>query len=282
MSISRIATVTLIAGMAACAKEVPPPPPPPAPNVVTVHAADFAYQIPDQIPSGFTTFQLVNDGPNLHHMVVARLDSGKTFTDATAALAKPGAPPAWLVLVGGPNAPDPKTQSNATLDMKPGDYVVFCVVDIPGGVPHLAKGMIRPLKVVPATGATAPAPTADYTVALSDYTFGLSEQLTAGKHTIAVTTNPGQPHELEIVKFLPGRTMEDFGKDMGLLMAGKPLPGPLSASAVGGVAPAIEGTTQYFTVDLTPGNYAILCFFPDRKDGKPHMEHGMIREFTIH
>jgi hypothetical protein len=282
VSASRLRGILAVAVLAACAqKEEVPPPPPPTPNIVTVRASDFAYAIPAEIPAGFTTFRLVNDGPNLHHMVVARIDSGKTYDEAKTALGKHGPPPGWLVPVGGPNAPDPQAQSNATLDMKVGEYVVFCMVDIPGGVPHIAKGMINPLKVVAATGATAAAPNADVTMTLADYSFTLSKPLTAGSHTIAVTTSPGQPHEVEIIKFAPGKTMADFSKDMQLMMSGKPLPGPLSASAIGGVAPGVAGTTQYFTVDLTPGNYALLCFLPDAKDGKMHLEHGMVQQFTI-
>lgn len=269
---------TAIAGCAP--KDEAPPTPPPAPNVVTVRASDFAYTLPAEIPAGFTTFNLVNDGPNLHHMVVARLDSGKTFEDAKAAFTKPGMP-AWVVPVGGPNAPDPSAQSNATLDLQPGDYVVLCLVDIPGGVPHLAKGMISPLKVVAATGPAAPAPTADVAITLADYSFTLSKPLTAGKHTISVTAAPGQPHELELIKFAPGKTMADFGKDMELMMTGKPMPAPLSVSAIGGTGPAGPGITQYFTVDLTPGDYAFLCFVPDAKDGKMHLDHGMVQMFTI-
>jgi hypothetical protein len=31
-------------------------------------------------------------------------------------------------------------------------------------------------------------------------------------------------------------------------------------------------------VDLPPGDYGLLCFLPDSKDGKPHYEHGMAKE----
>ncbi len=281
-TVSRLAGLLAVGAIAACAaKEEQAPPPPPTPPVITVRASDFSYVIPAEIPSGFTTFRLVNDGPNLHHMIIARIDSGKTFDEAKAALAKHAPPPPWLIPVGGPNAPDPKSQSNATLNMQPGNYVVFCMVDIPGGVPHVAKGMISSLKVVPSTTAEAPAPKADLEIALSDFIFGVAGPITAGTHTIAVTTNPGQPHELELVKFAPGKTMDDFMKDMQTMMAGKPLAGPLSASAIGGVAPAVAKTTQYFTVDLTPGDYALICFLPDNSDGKMHFEHGMIKQFTI-
>jgi hypothetical protein len=281
---SLISTLTAASlAVSACAPkdtaEVPATPP--SPNVVNVRATDFALELPPQIPAGFTTFRLANGGPNLHHMIIARIDSGKTYADAKAALEKPGMPPMWLVPVGGPNAAEAAGESNSTLDIQPGEYVVFCVVDIPGGVPHVAKGMLGQLTVTPATGVTAAAPTADITMTLADYSFQLSTPLTAGKHTIAVVTAPGQPHEVELFRLAPGKTLEDFGKDMGALMGGKPMSGPMAATAVGGTAPAVAGITQYFDVDLTPGDYILMCFMPDAKDGRPHREHGMVQVVKV-
>src|ERR1043166_8618187 len=102
-----------------------------APTVVTAHAKDFAFDIPDSVAAGTITFKLVNDGPNFHHMQIVRLDSGKTVADMSAAMSKPGAPPpAWLSFVGGPNAPDPKSESNATVTLTPGNYAAICLVDM--------------------------------------------------------------------------------------------------------------------------------------------------------
>ena len=41
------------------------------------------------------------------------------------------------------------------------------------------------------------------------------------------------------------------------------------------------GGVAYLPVDLPAGNYALLCFIPDAKDGKPHLEHGMVKPFTV-
>src|SRR5512142_1627211 len=84
----------------------------PATHVAVVHAKDFAFEAPDSITAGWTTFHLVNDGPNLHHIQLVRLDSGKTAQDLADAMKNPGPPPHWAVFVGGPNAPDPSTQSD--------------------------------------------------------------------------------------------------------------------------------------------------------------------------
>jgi hypothetical protein len=207
-------------------------------------------------------------------MLVVRLDSGKTVNDFTESIKKPGPFPAWAVIVGGPNAPNPSQQSNATFDIQPGNYVVLCVVDIPGGIPHVAKGMFKPLTVTASTAPAAKAPTPDVTIGLKEYAFEVSTPITAGSHTIEVRNTGAQDHEIEVIKLEPGKTPDDFGKWMA-----KP-EGPPPASAIGGVI-AAKGGSVYFTADFTPGNYVMVCFIPDAKDGKPHMMHGMVQNFTV-
>jgi|SRR5579863_2671592 hypothetical protein len=246
-----------------------------APVIVTVHARDFAYDAPDQIAAGMTTFHLVNDGPGVHHLVLIRLDSAKTAADLQAAIKNPGPLPGWAVLSGGPNAAEPKGESTATVDLAPGNYVMLCFVDIPNGVPHFAKGMVRPLTVTAATTASAAAPATDAVVSLSDYTFALSQPLTAGRHTIKVETAPGQPHELVLVQLDPGKTEKD-------LLAWMPKEqGPPPGHVVGGASPSTSGSPVYVSVDLVPGKYLLICFLPDGKDGKPHFMHGMMKTVDI-
>jgi hypothetical protein len=245
----------------------------PSPAVVTVTARDFTFDAPAEIPAGLTTFKLTNDSKGFHHMVLVRLDSGKTVADLGKAMQKPGFP-AWAPVIGGPNVPNPSQESNATFDLQPGNYAMLCLVDIPGGVPHVARGMIRPLTVT-ASAARAKAPTADISIGLKEYAFELSKPVTAGSHTFEVRNTGAQDHEIEVIKLEPGKTMEDFGKWMA-----KP-EGPPPASAVGGVIAGKGAGPVYFTADFTPGNYVMICVIPDAKDGKPHIEHGMAQPFTV-
>jgi hypothetical protein len=269
--------LVIAAAVGGCVRAEESAPPTPSPNVVTMHAIDNAYHGPDTVPAGMTTIKLLNGGTTFHHLIVARLDSGKTMADAQAAFANPGPPPAWLVNIGGPNAPDPQGESNATLDLAAGQYVVYCLVDLPGGVPHVAKGMIKPLVVTPAAGETAAAPAADIEMELFDYNFVLSKPITAGMHTFKVTTRAGgQPHEVEIVRLADGKTADDFMQWMGGKMDTPP-PG----SGVGGVLALTPGTPVYFTADFTPGNYLLICFIPEGQDGKPHALHGMTQAVSI-
>ena len=247
----------------------------PATHVAVIHAKDFTFDAPDSITAGWTTFHLVNDGPNLHHAQVVRLDSGKTVADLEAAFKNPGPPPRWMVMVGGPNAPDPGGQSDATMNLEAGQYALICFVDIPDHVEHFKKGMIKSLKVTPSTTAGAPEPTSDASVVLTDYAFTFQGSLNAGKHTIKILNKGPQVHEIELIRLAPGKTM----KDLNAFFA-KP-DGPPPGNALGGVAAVIPGITSYMTADLTPGNYVLICFVPDAKDGKRHLEHGMVKEFKV-
>jgi hypothetical protein len=139
----------------------------------------------------------------------------------------------------------------------------------------MAKGMVHPLTVVAATGAPAAAPTPDVTVTLADYNFTIKGALTAGKHTIKVVNDGPQQHEVEIIRLAPGKTVKDVADWMASMQ------GPPPANAIGGVAGLDKSMGGFATVDLTPGNYALLCLIPDAKDGKPHVAHGMVKEFTV-
>jgi hypothetical protein len=283
---TRIAFVALaVLGLAACtAKEKSATPDaqavqagnPVAPAVVTVHAKDYMFDAPTQIGAGVTTFKLVNDGQTFHHMVIIRLDSGKTVTDLQAALKNPGPPPAWAITMGGPNAPDPTKESNATLDLEAGNYALICFVDLPENKPHFMRGMVHALTVTPATGPAAAAPKADIALTLKDYGFDFSAPVTAGTHTFEVKNAGPQPHEVELLKLAPGKKLDDLMKWMDGMK------GPPPASGMGGaVLGAPGGKSVYFTADFTPGDYALLCFITDSKDKKPHFLHGMSHAFTV-
>jgi hypothetical protein len=179
-------------------------------------------------------------------------------------------------MVGGPNAPDPGSQSSATVDLQPGSYLVACFVDQPGGVPHIMKGMAKPLTVVASTTPAAAAPAADVKVDMKDYGYTFSTPLTAGHHTLSVTNSGTQAHEFELVKLDSGKTAQQL---IGWIA--KPS-GPPPGHAIGGVTGLAPGQAAVsFSADLTPGNYAVICFLPDVNDGKPHFMHGMIHTLTI-
>jgi hypothetical protein len=243
-------------------------------RVVRVSGEDFKFDAPDVIPAGLTEFRFLNKGPALHHMAILKLAGGKTVDDLLNAMAKPGPLPSWAKELGGPNAPAPGEEANATLMLEPGNYAYICFVDI-GGPPHFTKGMVKPLRVVPATGPSGTKPKADVIATLFDYSFKLSSPVRAGKRTIRVHNTGPQHHEVQLVQLAPGSSLGDFMKWM------EKMEGPPPGKPLGGIAGIEAGMSQYFSADFVPGSYALICFLPDVKDGKPHFVHGMVQQIEV-
>ena len=252
------------------------------PNVVVVHAKEFAYVAPASIPAGTTTFRLVNDGREVHQISILELTEGKTLAEYMAAI-KANQPTPWAIGVGGPNAAGPGQTVEATVTLEAGNYIFVCWVPSPGPpVPHMAKGMVHALTVTAPSGVTqagaaaTSAPTPDVHLELFEYGFRLSKPLVAGKHTIHVMNVGTQEHEAVFEKLAPGKTVRDVD---AWFEGGQQGPAPLAATP--GMAGLGKGRTGTFTTTLTPGRYAIVCFIPDAKDGKPHEMHGMVKEITV-
>lgn len=248
----------------------------PTANVVTITATDYSFDAPAQIPAGLTTLRLVTKGPEMHHATLIKLENGKTVDDFKQAIQKQGPPAAWMVMAGGPNPPRPGGTTEETQLLEAGNYVLVCFVPGPDGVPHIAKGMIRPMTVTPATNAqSATMPVPDVTVKLVDYGFEPSKPLTAGKHIIRIENDGSQAHELLLVRLAPGKSVENLAAWV------EKMAGPPPAEPLGGIASIHPGGYGFITADLTPGDYGFLCFIPDAKDGKPHVAHGMMQQFKV-
>jgi uncharacterized cupredoxin-like copper-binding protein len=243
---------------------------------ITVTATDFKLDMPATVPAGSVSLRLVNSGKELHQAQIVRFDQGKTVADLEAAMKHEGPPPPWLHFVGGPNGIAPGQEATSMASLAPGKYALICLIPSPDGVPHLMKGMIQPFEVT-GGGAEAALPVASDTVRLGDYTFESGRPITAGQHTFLVTNGAQQPHELVLLRLAPGKTVKDFG--VWATTGG--MKGPPPALPLGGVAVIGQGDSGVFTADLTPGDYGMICFVPDSKDGKPHLMHGMVKQITV-
>jgi plastocyanin len=249
----------------------------PASATITVTATDFAFEGPATIAAGPTTVRLVNTGKELHQVQLIKIEQGKTLGDVAQALKQGGPPPEWIKFVGGPNGIAPGQEAQATSVLTPGSYAYMCFIPSPDGVMHAAKGMARPFQVTSASYAAAAAqPEPDVTVKLVDYDFQSSEPLTPGRHTIMVENAGPQPHELVLLKLAPGKKVEDFAG-----WAEHGMKGPPPAEPIGGVTILDNGGRGSFTADLAAGEYGLICFVPDAKDGKPHLAHGMMKNFKV-
>jgi hypothetical protein len=251
-----------------------------AANTVHIIAKDYSFDAPAQVSAGLTTFHMMNQGKEPHQAGLIKLSEGKTLEDFTAALKamQPNTPPpAWITFVGGPNAAAPGGTAEATQVLEPGNYVLICFIPGADGVPHAMKGMVRGLVVAPSSASPAPEPTPTATMTLSDYKFDLSQPMKSGQNVVRVENTADQPHEAVLFKLAPGKTMKDF--EAWLPQSEKnPMP---PAIPMGGVVSLSKGQHAFFSANLDAGDYVLVCFLGDAKDGKPHFAHGMVQSFKI-
>lgn len=247
-----------------------------APPVIEIMASDYAFDAPDTLPSGLVTIRLMNHGQEPHHAQLLRLNSGVSFGDFTQALQDEGEAAIQLTtLTGGPGALSPLKSTEVTLDLTPGDYVLACFISSEDGVPHLAKGMLKPIKVTAGSNPNKDVPDVAGTLNMRDFTFDIPDTVPAGPLTYRVVNAGPQPHELNILKLADGASISD-------LQSWSPESGtPPPFEAVGGMNGLSQGEADYVTIDLEPGQYVAICNIPDPGSGVPHSRLGMVRPFTV-
>jgi hypothetical protein len=121
----------------------------PAPQVKVV-ATDYAFDAPATAKAGAVSIELTNKGNEPHEANFFKLNAGVTLEQAAKALAAEGAPasgPPPFTPSGGAQGilPGQKTLVIANLDK--GEYAIVCFIPDAKNTPHVAKGMIRSLKV---------------------------------------------------------------------------------------------------------------------------------------
>lgn len=288
--------IALVAALGGCAREGDAPPQDVAstlPNVVNLSATEFAFQAPDTIPSGWTTFRLANNGSEIHYGHVVQLDSGRTVSELVAAYAEAirtsGPRPKWVTRFGGPGGTVPGDTSSVTQHLEPGTYVWICPVEDSTGAPHFGKGEFKQFVVREADAAVAgraAAPKADLTIGLLDFSFAIDSVVPAGRHTVRVHNTGVEPHDLVLIRLAPGMTPDDVRAAMNPERARRDAPSeppPTFESlgtGAGGVAAMRPGMESFFERDFTPGTYVMLCM-ATAPDGRSHIEHGMVQTFTV-
>jgi uncharacterized cupredoxin-like copper-binding protein len=114
---------------------------------LTVNLVDFAFAFSEAIPAGTQTWEVVNDGEQIHEIALMKLAEGKTLEDVEHFMhAMEGPPP--FSSIGGMQAIDPGASGWLHLDLTPGSYVAIChVPDLASGQPHADMGMVMPFVV---------------------------------------------------------------------------------------------------------------------------------------
>jgi hypothetical protein len=245
---------------------------------ITIKASDYSFTAPDQIEAGLVKINLVNDGHEMHHAQIVRLNEGVTMEQFQTVLQQdPEAAFPLVTFAGGPGVIDPGLQGQVILNLSPGQYILLCFVPSHDGLPHLAKGMIKPIEVVANTHdqPSMPAPKASAVVKLMDFSFVLPAEIKAGKQLWQVVNEGTQPHEMLIMKLAEGKDMADV-ETFGQTFQGEP-----PFASIGGFQAINPGQSGWLHLDLQPGNYVAICYVPDPASGHSHVELGMAMPFSV-
>ena len=139
-------------------------------NEVRVSSTGYNFTAPESIPSGWTTFNYVNESHHPHFFVLDRMPDGYNVNnsineivplfqkgmyyimdgDWDNAMAAFGALPAWygnVVIVGGPGMVSAGQSAQTIVNLQPGTYVIECYVKLPDGTFHTSLGMINQIIV---------------------------------------------------------------------------------------------------------------------------------------
>jgi hypothetical protein len=251
---------------------------PAAVTTMDITAKEYTFDAPNNVAEGYVKVNLTAAGKEDHQAQFLRLKDGKTLQDfGAAAQADPsGLQPLTLTDGGaGLNAIKAGTSATGVSKLRAGNWLMVCFVPAPDGIPHIAKGMVRPFVVTPPP-SSATAPTATATVTAKNFAFTLPT-FKSGKSTIAFkNTATDQVHEMTIIKMAAGKTVAD-----AKAFFTAPPTGPPPFESAGGPPGIGPGDTAWAEVDLTPGTYVALCHVPDPATKKEHLALGMIQEFKV-
>ena len=111
-------------------------------------------------------------------------------------------------------------------------------------------------------------------IGMTEYAYGMPDDVTGGNVTFEFTNNGELPHEAAFGS-IGDHTLEDV---MDVIKSGDD---PSWAEDLAGVPVLDAGATTSMTRDLEPGNYVFFCFFPVPESGQPHASKGMVHVFTV-
>jgi hypothetical protein len=248
-----VASTVLV--LAACSSGDSPGPSesPEAAAAVDVTATEFAFDVRAEVRGGVVTMAFANVGGLPHEFAFARIDEGRTEADVEAVVQSRQEPPDWMEDVAGVPGLSPGESITVTRTLEPGSYVFLCFVPDPDGTPHARLGMYEVFTIAGDTGAALPEP--DATITATDA--GLEvPTLTPGEQTVEFNNGGTEPHELFLVAFEPGKSLDDANRWFESGYQGEP-----PATFLGGMQTIPEGESVFLTIDLEPGvEYTAIDF----------------------
>ena len=240
------------------------------PQLLRLVATDLAFEAPVTVASGLTRVRLVNHGRVWHAALISRLPEGAGVANYLSEARSEEAFPVQAIDIGGPGQTAAADSSEVVLHLPPGRYAIVCWSD-----DHVKSGMIVPLTV---TGSSGPGGAASFngsdgTVVLQDFRFVHTAPFRRGPQILRVRNEGQRPHNLQLYRLHPGRTLRDFSAWYRSRQGTPP------AVPMGGMETMASGREGWLLLNLPPGRYFIACGTPE--GDVIHAQMGMIEEFDI-
>ncbi|MFX0557513.1 hypothetical protein ACOCEA_11990 [Maribacter sp. CXY002] len=263
-------------------------------NIVEVITETMEFQMPDTIPSGWTTWRYNNKSNQTHFILIDDWPEGKNNIDTIRQkILKPindgmlffdqgkvkegqaefGKLPVWLNQVkfpGGIGLISPGLTAETTMYLNPGKYYAECYIRMENGMIHHIMGMIKEFVVMGET-SDLDEPKADYTIDISTEKGMVWEPPTStGTYTFLVKFIDQIEYSLEtsivgldvhLVKYRNEDDLVALEKWVDF-MQGMKEPAPEGLTFLGGVNDMPRGNTGYFKATLKPGKYALISEVP--------------------
>jgi hypothetical protein len=226
---------------------------------------------PKSVAGGVLRIEFTNSaaGEHDHGAQLGYVDEGHTPQEGLRAAAAWGeegkALPGWVHLAGGVGSTAPGATRSVTQELPAGRYFA---VDIESGASAYFS--------VSGAGGGTELPSAPGRIATPEYKFEASG-LEDGTNRVLIDNVGAEPHIVSGARLKPGKTIEDVREFFRTEKGEEPIvEGEDFDTAIldGGVKQVVE-------IAATPGEYALLCFVPDRKGGPPHFAKGMISPATV-
>jgi uncharacterized cupredoxin-like copper-binding protein len=114
---------------------------------VKVTGADYNFTVQETARPGIVAFNLVNNGSDLHALAVFELPAEHTLRDFLDQYHAQGMIPTWMVGLGQTSTIAPSGETFLTVRLKPGRYILACLIPARDGRVHTEKGMVKLLTV---------------------------------------------------------------------------------------------------------------------------------------
>jgi hypothetical protein len=250
-------------------------------HAITILAEDYAFDAPDEIPSGWTTIEFTNMGEEPHLAFIVRLPDGKSLEDYADEVVGPlteiwyeqrageidreetvekigEAFPDWYSEMqrgGGVGVVRSGHSLEVTLHFEPGTYILDCYMKSEDGELHNMEGMVRELTVTEAPSETTP-PEPDIEITLSNHEMTVEGNLAAGNRTVEVYTKEFG-HNVHVARLDADAEVQEIIDWMTPFNLEQFWP-PAPTTFIGGIHQLPEGGKGYFTLDLEPGRYLFI------------------------